>query len=375
LFTVIQSHAITRMRLSESFGLGYRQLPPVSKRYISHGFANMTIERNNVAKKLFADAEKITLTDLKQCQKQSTIDLEEHYHCYLKQHKCLETESDFIVQLRHHPKTQTIELTDGEELYHRGADATMGYFIVDGCVEFITPDGIGAIVKCSNFIGIEVLEGNRTYTMTCRGHAGSKHDSIHLKSESKENVVVRLLAITHEMIQMDFDSDICGMILKMSFKTQTTVQAAIEKMRAIAFKKEKRRASLSGRDTPSSALISPLMSTTACSPSGRHPKFFFPPVEEELTESAEIPGLLTPKARGASLGSSEGDVEGESTWHWSPEPPSECESGRSTAVADPPVISGPISLHDGASNSSDPSAPTAECCESKIPFPNAPSHS
>ena len=276
LFVAVQNHAITRMRLSQSFGLGYRQLPPLSKRYISTNFANMGVERIDVDKKLYGDAEKITLPDLKQCQKQSTINLEEHFNRYQKQHKNLETEANFMAELHRHPKTQLVELVDGEELFHCGGDARKGYFIVDGCVELITADGIGAVIKCSNFVGVEVLEKSRTYNMTCKGRVGSKHDSIHLKSSSKDNVVARLLAITHDMIQLDFDEVTCGMVLNMSFKTQDSVDGILAKHRAQAVKAI-RRATLSGNVTPSTP--GGLSSVGVSRPH----KFFFAPVEEELS--------------------------------------------------------------------------------------------
>mmetsp|Transcript_1591 Transcript_1591/g.2628 ORF Transcript_1591/g.2628 Transcript_1591/m.2628 type:complete len:1144 (+) Transcript_1591:16-3447(+) len=152
------------------------------------------------------------LEEIKQCKKYSNIDLVGHFQQEHRHHKDMHWEVGFLATAREEGLSEKTNVEVGAVLFEAGSSANQIYMVITGCVTLTQPMSQGfATIHQGHFVGQEALHPSATYDYTCT-------------SASSDCCV---LVITHEDMAEKLDSDICGIILRMSHKSHQKIVSSM----------------------------------------------------------------------------------------------------------------------------------------------------
>ena len=199
----------------------------------------------------------LNIDDIKQCAKHSNIDLVAYYTHEHKNHKDLHWEVDFIKNVNDCGVKDKKQCKSGEVIFSEGESATVIYLLLDGSVALTSkshPRQV-ALMQGTTFFGSECLQPHGCYSYTCAAESS-----------------VTLLGISQEAIQEDLGSDVCGDLLRMSFKSNSKIEHAFREARRRSEVRRSRRGTVklkrSSKLTDASAINS---SGSPTSPSASSP--------------------------------------------------------------------------------------------------------
>eukprot|EP00978_Attheya_sp_CCMP212_P047117 scaffold421232_cov70-Attheya_sp.AAC.1 len=182
----------------------------------------------------------VCIDDIKKCAPHSNIDLVSYF---MQKHKKkdlnLHWEVDFIKNITDCGVKTKTHFSSGDTVFTEGDPAESIYLLLDGSLVLThkTERGRRAMIRGTNFLGPESLQPSGVYSYTCKADSAAT-----------------LLVISKMNMEDDLDSELCGILLRMSFKSNANIAAAFEDARRVAFSRSS-RSLIDKKRSPRSAFL------------------------------------------------------------------------------------------------------------------------